>query len=105
MYTPSWAAEHGEGSPLLGDPTMSREAAHLHLRVSAGHDASALLSTITAPTLVLHGDADLMSPVKNAFRLTEAIPDSRCIVIQNGRHGFFEEFSSSVTPQLLRFLG
>jgi pimeloyl-ACP methyl ester carboxylesterase len=104
MYTPAWAAQHGPASTLLGDATMTSEAARRHLRMSARHDASALLASITAPTLVLHGSDDLMTPAANAVLMADAIPTARHIVTQGGRHGFFEEFSATVTPQVLQFL-
>jgi 3-oxoadipate enol-lactonase len=104
MYTPTWAAQHGRSSTLLGDSTMTSEAARRHLHLSARHDASALLASITALTLVLHGSDDLMTPATNAAVVAEAIPAARRVLIQGGRHGFFEEFSATVTPQVLQFL-
>lgn len=104
MYTPGWAARHGSSSTLLGDPTMTSEAARRHLRMSDQHDASAMLASIAAPTLVLHGSDDLMTPAANAVLMSDAIPTARHMIIQGGRHGFFEEFSATVTPQVLRFL-
>jgi pimeloyl-ACP methyl ester carboxylesterase len=104
MYTPAWAAQHGRSSTLLGDSTMTSEAARRHLHLSARHDASALLASITAPTLVLHGSDDLMTPAANAALMAEAIPAARHVLIQDGRHGFFEEFSATVTPQVVQFL-
>jgi 3-oxoadipate enol-lactonase len=104
MYTPGWAARHGSGSTLLGDPTMTSEAARRHLRMSARHDASALLASITVPTLVLHGSDDLMTPAADAVLLSVAIPTARHVSTLGGRHGFFEEFSATVTPRVLRFL-
>ena len=76
MYTPAWR-DLGRESHLLGDPRMSWRARALHLRASNGHDASERLREITAPTLVLHGEADLMTPVANAHYLAEHIPGRR----------------------------
>jgi 3-oxoadipate enol-lactonase len=104
MYTPAWAAAHGDSSTLLGDPTMTPEAARQHLRVSGRHDAWAALPAISAPTLVLHGSDDLMTPAGNADLLADRIPDARARVTPGGRHGFFDEFASTVTPEVLAFL-
>lgn len=100
MYRPAWAAQHGRVPTLLGDSTMTSEAARRHLHISAQHDASALLANITAPTLVLHGSDDLMTPAANAVLVADAILTARHIVTQDGRHGFFEELSATGTPQV-----
>lgn len=104
MYTPAWAAEHGRGSTLLGDPTMSPAATRLHLRVSGRHDAADQLHRISTPTLVLHGADDLMAPVQNARFIADCVPDAVLQITPRGRHGFFDEFAETVTPRVLRFL-
>jgi len=103
MYTPAWRAP-GRRSNLLGDPTMSPRAQALHLRASNGHDAGDRLGAIGSPTLVLHGEADLMVPVDNAHRLAEHIPGAVLETVPGGRHGFFDEFRDEVSPRVERFL-
>jgi pimeloyl-ACP methyl ester carboxylesterase len=103
MYTPAWR-ELGRKSHLLGDPTMSPRAQALHLRASNGHDAAEQLSEITAPTLILHGDADLMIPVTNARYLAGHIPGATLETFLGGRHGFFDEFRDRVSIVIQRFL-
>jgi pimeloyl-ACP methyl ester carboxylesterase len=102
MYTPDWP--HRERSSLLGDPTMTADAQRRHLRASAGHDAYDRLPLITAPTLILHGSDDLMAPVENAQLIAERIPNAQVRITERGRHGFFDEFSESVTRDVLDFL-
>jgi pimeloyl-ACP methyl ester carboxylesterase len=46
-----------------------------------------LLSTITARTLIVHGDRDPLYPVRLAFEMHAAIPDSHLSVVPNGGHG------------------
>ncbi|RBP67075.1 pimeloyl-ACP methyl ester carboxylesterase [Brevibacterium sanguinis] len=103
FYTPDWPGTPTD-STLLGDPSMSSAESAAHLRISAEHDAWDRLPSITAPTLVIHGDADLMNPVGNARLLHERIPDSRLVILPGGRHGFFEEFADQVTPEIIGFL-
>jgi 3-oxoadipate enol-lactonase len=91
-------------SNLLGAPGLTPLAARRHLRVSASHDAWDDLPSIAAPTLVLHGDQDRMAPVENARLLAHRIPDARLHITPGGRHGFFDEFASTVTPDVLAFL-
>jgi pimeloyl-ACP methyl ester carboxylesterase len=45
------------------------------------------LSTITAPTLVIHGTADPMFPPEHGEALAEEIPGSRLLLIEGGGHG------------------
>ena len=103
FYTPTWAASHTR-SDLFGDPSMSAEARLLHLRVSSRHDASQRLQDIVAPTLVLHGSDDLMAPAANATAIGDRIPHSSVEITDGGRHGFFDEFSATVTSRVRRFL-
>lgn len=94
MYTDDWL---GTDSTLLGDPDMTPGATLLHLRVSNGHDAWDGLPTIEAPTLVLHGVHDELSPPDNAPLIASRIPGSSVEVLP-GRHGFFDEFRAQVSP-------
>src|SRR5205807_9915593 len=45
------------------------------------------LSTITARTLIVHGDRDPIYPVSLALDMYEAIPRSYLWIIPNGEHG------------------
>lgn len=101
FYTPAWTGD----SHLLGDPTMSAAEARAHLRASDGHDAWDQLPRVSAPTLVLHGTEDLMVPAANAFAIAGRIPGARLHLVPGGRHGFFEEYASQVTPLVAHFLG
>lgn len=104
FYTPEWR-EKGLRSCLLGDAQMSGRARSGHLRVSGEHDASARLGEISAPTLIMHGDDDLMAPVSNAHVLHRQISDADLYIHPGGRHGFFDEFSDEVSVRIDEFLG
>lgn len=103
FYTDAWTGVAAE-SPLFGDPTMTSEERQAHLRVSARHDAWARLPEIVAPTLVLHGDDDVMVPTANAKTLAERIPHARLRLVPGGRHGFFDELADPVDPVVEAFL-
>lgn len=103
FYTDAWP-HRPEDSRLFGDRAMSADETRAHLRVSARHDAWDLLPTITAPTLVLHGTDDRMVPTANAPLIAERIPGARLELVEGGRHGFFEEQATDVTPLIRRFL-
>ena len=48
---------------------------------------AATLSTITARTLIVHGDRDPLYPVEQAVELFRGIPDAALWVVPNGGHG------------------
>lgn len=104
FYTPAWPGRPEE-SNLLGDPTMTPDAARAHLRVSARHDAWDGLPRITTPTLVLHGTEDLMTPAVNAELLAARLPHATLRLHPRARHGFFEELADEVTAEVVDFLG
>lgn len=104
FYTPDWSVAP-RCSRLLGDDTMTAQESAAHLRISAHHNAWDRLPEITAPTLIVHGDEDLMNPVENARLMHERIPGSRILICPGGRHGFFEEFAEVVDPEIIGFLG
>ncbi len=47
----------------------------------------ALLTTITARTLIVHGDRDPLYPVEMAFELFRGIPQAALWIVPNGGHG------------------
>lgn len=102
FYTDAWT--RGSESNLFGDATQTAAESRAHLRASNRHDAWSDLPAITAPTLVLHGTADLMVPADNATILVDRIPGASLRLHEGGRHGFFEEFSRTVDPWVLSFL-
>ncbi|NEB74027.1 alpha/beta hydrolase, partial [Streptomyces sp. SID14478] len=104
MYTPAYLASHPGPFRTLGDPTMPAHARRRHLRASARHDAWDALPRVAAPTLVVHGTDDDFNPTANAPLLAERIPDARLLLIQGGRHAYFEECADEATPPVLDFL-
>ncbi|GAA4781750.1 alpha/beta fold hydrolase [Microbacterium gilvum] len=64
-----------------------RTALARHHRASRHHDSLADLSRISAPTLVLHGEHDELTPVDNARILDEHIPTARLTIVKGARHG------------------
>ena len=46
-----------------------------------------LLGTITARTLIVHGDRDPLYPVEMAIELFRGIPQSALWIVPNGAHG------------------
>src|SRR5262249_54140340 len=69
------------GRPPLDVP-MPPYARELHRAASEAHDAWDRLPSITAPTLVLHGDQDRVCPVANARLLAERIPGAEVQIVR-----------------------
>ncbi|UPV99133.1 alpha/beta hydrolase [Halorussus gelatinilyticus] len=70
----------------------------------AGFDASDRLGEIEVPVLVAHGTADRVLPVGNADLLSEALPNARLAVFEDGSHLFFVEQADAVNDKLVEFL-
>lgn len=91
MYTRRWRTENPGPYYTLGDPDMPPHAVRGHLLASNNHDAWDALDRITAPTLILHGDQDVLAPVANAGLLASRIPDAAVHIFPGARHAYFEE--------------
>jgi pimeloyl-ACP methyl ester carboxylesterase len=57
----------------------------------AGHNTSARLGEIKAPTLIVHGTEDEMLGVANARQIAELMPDARLEILDGAGHLFFWE--------------
>ncbi|BAH51326.1 alpha/beta fold hydrolase [Rhodococcus opacus] len=104
MYTPAWQHDHAGPYHVLGDPEMSPFARNAHLVASNSHDAWNELAQIATPTLILHGDEDLLSPVDNAHLLEERIPDTQVVILPGARHAYFDEFRQQASPAAIEFI-
>ena len=67
-------------------------------------DSTETCATITVPTLVVVGDEDAVTPVKEAKRLQQAIPGSRLEVLQQAGHLSSLERPAAFTTVLSEFL-
>ncbi|MCW2986063.1 MAG: alpha/beta fold hydrolase [Conexibacter sp.] len=63
----------------------------LQMQAIAGHDTSARLPSLELPTLVIHGDEDLMLPVANGRLIASLIPGARLEVLEGIGHMFWWE--------------
>ena len=69
-----------------------------------GHRATDRLHQITAPTLVITGDADLLIPPGNSDVLARHIPGARLVKVPGGSHGFNFETPDVFNREVLAFL-
>jgi pimeloyl-ACP methyl ester carboxylesterase len=62
------------------------------------------LSTITARTLIVHGDRDPIYPVSLALEMYSAIPLSYLWIIPNGEHGMIFNMIERFNETAMAFL-
>jgi pimeloyl-ACP methyl ester carboxylesterase len=94
-YTRVLAGGQRPFDETAGQKLMRRDIERAHNFASArNHDAMpddgrphAPLSSISAPTLVIHGTADPIFPVEHGEALAEEIPDARLLTLEGGGHG------------------
>ena len=76
---------------LLNAHRTSARGAMSHLAASTYHDTRARLGRIVAPTLVLHGDHDVLTPPANARLLADAVPDATLALVRGAGHAYLLE--------------
>ena len=62
-------------------------AAQNHDAIPDGGRTREPLSSITAPTLVIHGTADPMFPLAHGEAVADGIPEARLIALEDAGHG------------------
>ncbi len=68
------------------------------------HDTYDRLNQIKAPTLILVGSADPLSPLENSRILASRIPNSELVILENLRHAFNIEAAEKTNNLILDFL-
>jgi 3-oxoadipate enol-lactonase len=68
-------------------------------------DATSELAAISAPTLVVNGSQDLLTPVADAEEIAARIPGAELVVIRGAAHGFMLEAAGSFNQVVLDFVG
>ncbi len=68
--------------------------------MSARADHSADLHRITAPTLLIWGDADKISPVSVGEELSRLLPSSKLHVVAGGTHDLVQERAAEIAPMV-----
>jgi pimeloyl-ACP methyl ester carboxylesterase len=75
-----------------------------HWWATVYHDTVSRLPLIQAPTLVMHGERDAMSPVANARMLAERIPDAELAIVPDAGHAFALERPEESLSEVLGWL-
>jgi pimeloyl-ACP methyl ester carboxylesterase len=61
-------------------------------------DLSSQLGTILAPTLLLWGDKDAISPLTVGNRLKDGLPKATLVVVQGGDHALAQTHAAEIAP-------
>jgi pimeloyl-ACP methyl ester carboxylesterase len=62
------------------------------------------LAEVQAPSLVITGSQDMLTPVGDAEELAEIIPDARLTILSRAAHGLMVEAPNSFNATVLDFL-
>ena len=62
------------------------------------------LSSITAPTMVIVGNQDILTPRGDSEEIAERIPNAELVVISGAAHGLMMEHSATFNKILIEFL-
>jgi 3-oxoadipate enol-lactonase len=76
----------------------------IHAILDTGEDLVDQLSTITAPTMVIVGNQDILTPRGDSEEIAERIPNAELVVISGAAHGLMMEHSSTFNKILIEFL-
>ena len=87
--SPGWPAEHPERfdqlvADMAASPPVGDAANSALVELFVGHDVSDQVGTITAPTLVIGCEYDLVVPIANAEYLAATIPTARLARVTSG---------------------
>ena len=67
-------------------------------------DLTAKFSKITAPTLIIWGDKDEMTPIKDAYLMQEFIPNSKLEIIEGGKHALNFQMPEVLVKRIVEFI-
>jgi pimeloyl-ACP methyl ester carboxylesterase len=73
-------------APML--PPTPPETAQRAMAGLFGWSTYDRLPQLRVPTLILHGDRDVIIPVENAYTLAERIPNARLHIVEGAGHGY-----------------
>jgi 3-oxoadipate enol-lactonase len=109
MFTPAFMTQHDQVEATLAkwlDAPYPAPAHGIAAQMAAGraHDTRERLPQIAAPTLVVVGAEDILTPVDDARELAEGIPGARLRILPGGGHLALAECNEAFLDALLAFL-
>jgi 3-oxoadipate enol-lactonase len=98
-----WPAVGALGSLAMSLPTECF-VSQVEAILAMDDDIRFSLEAIQAPTLVLVGSQDILTPLGDSEELASLIPGAELAVIRGGAHGFMFEHAGAFNRTVLRFL-
>jgi len=80
-------------------------AAQVRAILNVDESLSGLLEQVTAPTLVLVGNQDILTPRGDSEEIADRMPNAELVVISGAAHGLMVEHATTFNRILLEFLG
>jgi len=74
------------------------------LQAAMGHDTWEELPALTVPTLVVHGDADVLIPTENGRLLAQRIAGAELVIIAGAGHMLQSDGGDTIREAVLAFL-
>jgi 3-oxoadipate enol-lactonase len=91
--------------PLAMGRTSHAFVAQVKAILDVDETISDQLANVTAPTLVLVGNQDILTPRGDSEEIADRMPNAELVVISGAAHGFMVEHASTFNKVLLEFLG
>ena len=110
LFSKSFRKEHPEKvreiKARLTGGYLARNSSAFERQMKANviHDLRGQLNQITAPTLILVGKQDELTPPRMAKELEAEMPDARLLVLEQGGHGLYWEVPNLFNRAVLDFL-
>jgi len=97
FFDPEWSNQHRDETLTFFDSQASAWAKSRHFKASREHDAWDQLPSIQAPTLILHGTDDTLTPPWNGTLLHQHIRRSTLVRVPGARHGLHLDHPETAT--------
>lgn len=89
----------------LADPhSQAPEAYERQVAATTTFNSEDRLGGIQAPTLIINGDDDVLTPLRFARKLEQGIPDARLVLAPGAGHGILWSDPEFVTREMAAFL-
>ncbi|MFJ6456231.1 alpha/beta fold hydrolase [Paenarthrobacter sp. NPDC091669] len=96
FFDADWVRAHPEATHTFFNSSASAWAKARHFKASRDHDAWGELGSIQAPTLILQGTGDALTPLPNALLLREHIRASVLVRVPGAGHGLHLDHPETV---------
>lgn len=108
LFPPEWMTAHPNPMdyfPAVEETTPPENIARQGEAMGMRSGVSPWLGNITAPTLLIVGDQDIISPPANSFFIGERIPAASVVQLRGGGHGAMYQYPETFAEVVRVFVG